>query len=170
MQLFAGDERAGRGVEVAVECSGLVAVFTVAQVLYFDHVGVVLLRILCTCGYIASFRVDGREVVADRCVVLSNAVERGHGAFEFSRVGNGIVGFEFVQYFGVLVCIGQYDHVTPVFRRAAHHRRTADVDVFNRVLQRAIGFGNGGFKRVEVHNQHVDGLNAVLGQCRHVLG
>ena len=170
MQLFAGDERARRGVEVAVECGGLVAVFTVAQVLYFDHIGVVLLRILRTCSDITGLRVDAGKVIADRCVVLGNAVERSDGAFELGRVGNSVVGFEFVQYFGVLIRVGQYDHVAPVFRCAAYHRRTADVDVFNRVLQRAVGFGNGGFKRVEVHNQHVDGVNTVLGQCRHVLG
>ena len=35
---------------------------------------------------------------------------------------------------------------------------------------RATGLGHGGFKRVQVHHQQVDGLDAVFLQGGHVLG
>ncbi len=43
-----------------------------------------------------------------------------------------------------------------------HHRRAADVDVFDHVLELDAGFRGGLLERVEIHHHHVDGLNAVL--------
>ena len=82
------------------------------------------------------------EVVADRCVVLSNAVERSDGAFELGRVGNSVVGFEFVQYFGVLVRVGQYDHVAPVFA-ALRTIAGMPMSMFSIASSSAVGFGSG---------------------------
>ena len=58
----------------------------------------------------------------------------------------------------------------PIFRSAAHHGGAANVDVFNRVIQGAIGLGHSGLKRVEVDHQQVDGFNAVVLQRLHVFG
>ena len=58
----------------------------------------------------------------------------------------------------------------PVFGGAAHHRRSAYVYVFNRVVQRAIGHSDGGFKRVQIDHQQIDGFNAVVLQGLHVGG
>jgi hypothetical protein len=66
--------------------------------------------------------------------------------------------------------VGQHAHVLPVLGGAAHHGGAADVDVLDRVFQRATGLGHGGFKRVEVDHQQVDGVDAVVLQRRHVLG
>jgi hypothetical protein len=80
------------------------------------------------------------------------------------------VRFQLGQHGGVLVGVGQHAHVFPVLGGAAHHGGAADVDVLDGVGQRAAGLGHGGFKRVEVDHQQVDGVDAVLLQGRHVLG
>ena len=49
------------------------------------------------------------------------------------------------------------------------HRRAADVDVLDRILQRAAGFGDGRLERIQVDHEHIDGVDAVRGQCRTVL-
>ena len=56
----------------------------------------------------------------------------------------------------------------PVFGRTAHHGWATNVDVFNRVIQCAIGHGHRGFKWVEVDHQHVDGVDAMGFQRLHV--
>ena len=49
-----------------------------------------------------------------------------------------------------------------VLGRAAQHGRAADIDVLDGVLERAVGLRDGGFERVEVHDDEVDELDAVL--------
>ena len=55
-----------------------------------------------------------------------------------------------------------------VFRRAPQHGRSADVYVFNRLIEGHAGPGDRFFKRVEVHHDEVDGLDLVLPHGRFV--
>ena len=73
------------------------------------------------------------------------------------------------QHTSVLRCIGQHPHVFVVFCSAAHHRWATNVDVFNRVFQRAARLGNRGLKRVQINYKQVNCVNVVCCQCRHVL-
>ena len=50
-----------------------------------------------------------------------------------------------------------------VFGRAAEHRRTADVDVLDGVLEGDIRLGDGLLERVEVHDDEIDRADTVLG-------
>ena len=77
---------------------------------------------------------------------------------------------QLIEHRRVLARIGQHRHIFPVLGRAAHHGWAADVDVLDGVFQRATRLGHGGFKRVEVDHQQVDGVNAVGLQGGHVLG
>ena len=49
-----------------------------------------------------------------------------------------------------------------VFRRGPHHGRTADIDIFDRVFETAVGIGDGLLKRVEVDDDQVDSCDIVL--------
>lgn len=49
-----------------------------------------------------------------------------------------------------------------VLRGAAEHGRAADVDVLDGVLEGAVRLRDGGFERIEVHDDEVDELDAVL--------
>ena len=55
-----------------------------------------------------------------------------------------VVGFEFGSDGREIGGVGNDGDVFPVFRGGAHHGRAADVDVFNRVFQCAVWFGDGG--------------------------
>jgi hypothetical protein len=176
LQLHAGDQRAGGRVQVAVQRGLLVAVLAVAQVLHLGEDAVALAGEQRTLGHVGLRQLlclerDGRQVVADGAVVLRDAVERGHRQREAQLVGQlAAVGLQLGQHGCVLVGRGDDAHVLPVLGGAAHHGGAADVDVLDRVGQRATGLGHGGFKGVEVDHQQVDGVDAVLLERRHVLG
>ena len=57
----------------------------------------------------------------------------------------------------------------PVFGGGAHHGRAADVNVFNRVFQRAACFGDGGGKGVEIDAHKVNIADAVFRHLRGVV-
>ena len=71
-------------------------------------------------------------------------------------------GFHFGGDGGEVGGVGNDGDVFPVFRGGAHHGRTADVDVFNRVFQRAVRLGDGGGEGVKVDAHEVDVADAVL--------
>ena len=170
LQLLGGHQRAGRGVQVAVERGDLVRILAVAQVLQLDEAAVGLTGELAQLGHArAFFELDAGEVVADGAVVLADAVERGDRQGEAGLVTELATGLEFVDHGRVLGRIGQHRHVFPILRRTAHHGRAADVDVLDGVFQRAAGLGHRGFKRVEIDDEQVDGVDAVGFQRGHVL-
>ena len=78
-------------------------------------------------------------------------------------------GFHFGGDGGEVGGIGNDGDVFPVFRGGAHHGRAADVDVFNRVFQRAVWLGDGGGEGVEVHAHQVDVADVVLFHSGNVI-
>ena len=48
-----------------------------------------------------------------------------------------------------------------IFRRRTHQRRPADIDIFDRFVERNAGARNGLLERVEVHHHHVDRFEAM---------
>ena len=74
---YTDPEVAWAGLTEAVERGPLVRVLAVAQVGHLDETGVGL----GGEGVHAAFRVAGREVIADRVVVLGDTVESGDGQF-----------------------------------------------------------------------------------------
>ena len=147
-------------------------VFAVAQILHFYVARVELRWVGQTHGLVLQplAGVDGRQIVADGAVVLADAIKRRH------RQGKACIWADLAlrtplgEQAGILRGVGEHRHIAPVFGRAAHHGRATDVDVFDRVFQRAVGACHRGFKRIKVHHQHVDGVNALLGQGLHVGG
>ena len=57
-----------------------------------------------------------------------------------------------------------------ILGRAPQHRRSADVDIFNRLVQRRAGLCHRRLEWIEVHHHQVEGLDAVRLQLRQVLG
>ncbi len=57
-----------------------------------------------------------------------------------------------------------------ILRRGAHHRRAADVDVLDRLIERAVGARHRRAKRVQVDDDQLDPGNIVPLQRVHVLG
>ena len=64
---------------------------------------------------------------------------------------------------GVVGRIDQHRHVGMVLGRGAQHRRPADVDVLDRFVIGAVGPRDRRGERIEIDDQQVDRLDAVLG-------
>ena len=73
-----------------------------------------------------------------------------------------------IQDLTVIGRIANHDHIFVIFCRRAQHRRTADVDIFNRIFKRALIFCDGLLEGIEVDYHHIDGGYAVRGQRLHV--
>ncbi len=80
--------------------------------------------------------------------------------------GGAFVLLHLVHDLGIIRRVHDHGHVLVVLGRGPQQRGAADVDVFDGVLQSAIGFGNGLLELVEVDHHQVDGFNAV---GRHLL-
>jgi len=68
----------------------------------------------------------------------------------------------------IVIGIDHHAHPRMVLGRRAQHRRTADVDVFDRLVVTAIGSRHGCRERIQVDHQQVDGSDSVLGHHRIV--
>ena len=68
---------------------------------------------------------------------------------------------EFRQHLLVVGRLDHHGHVGVVLGGGADHRRPADVDVLDAVVEGA-AFGDGRLERIEVHHQKIDRLDAVL--------
>ena len=58
------------------------------------------------------------------------------------------MGLQFGDHGVVLAGVSEDGHIFPVFGGAAHHGRAADVDIFNRLFQRARSTRHRRFERV----------------------
>ncbi len=77
---------------------------------------------------------------------------------------------EFIRDGIVIAGRGHDRDVVKILGGGTDHGRTADVDVFDQLFERDSGLGSGLFEGVEIHDDHVDGGNAVFGNGGHVLG
>ena len=73
---------------------------------------------------------------------------------------------EFREQRRIVGWIDDHADIAPVFRRRSHHGRTADVDVLDRVLERAAGLRHGFAERIEIDHDEIDGRNRMLFQRR----
>ena len=71
---------------------------------------------------------------------------------------------------GVVGDAGVDGDILEVLGRGANHRGTPDVDVFDQMAEGDAGLRGGLFEGVEIHDHHVDRLNAVCGDGCFVLG
>ena len=69
--------------------------------------------------------------------------------------------FESLQEGWVLIRVGENGHMSMIFRRCSHHGGPANVDLLNRLLPADARLGDGAHKGIEIHNHHIDGLNAL---------
>ena len=57
-----------------------------------------------------------------------------------------------------------------ILGRSAHHRRTADIDVLDGVVERATGLGHRLAEGIEIHHHQIDGRDAMLRHDRQMAG
>ena len=70
----------------------------------------------------------------------------------------------------VIAGVDHHRHRGEILGRRPQHRRPADVDVFQRLIQRNTGAADGVGKGIEVDRHQIDGGDAVSRQFRHLFG
>ncbi len=173
LQLRPAGEQAACHARLAIEGRALVRVLAVAHVLRLDELQVEHRGVLRARRHV-------------RARVLGAGIERGQVIGDHAVVGGGVsedllrqrelgcalhaTGFQLCEHLRVVGRLDHHRHVLPVLRRRAQHRRAADVDVLDRIVERAVGLGRGLRKRVEVDDEQIDRADAVFFQRRHVRG
>ena len=110
------------------------------------------------------------QVIGDGVVVIGRAHEHLHRQVLAGLEGRvPLVGLHFIQNAGIIHGIGNHRDGSVILGGGAEHGRTADVDLFNGFLQRHVRPGDGFFKRIQIHADQVDGLDAVFLRLADVL-
>jgi len=104
-----------------------------------------------------------REVARDGGVVLRRAGIHflGQLATQFRRCVAAVLPHR-IQHTAIIRRIADHGHRAVIFRGGAEHRRPADVDVLDRLLERHSGFADGRLEPVQVHTDEIDRQEAVL--------
>ena len=109
--------------------------------------------------------------------------EVGDGPIVAGGVGEGLagqataqlrrgaaVGRHLIENLRVLSGTGGDGGESVVLRGRTHHRRPANVDLLDRLVQRNALPRHGSLEGVQVHHDQLEGQDAMLGQGLHVLG
>ncbi len=109
------------------------------------------------------------EPVRDHAVVARGVCVdfRGKASAQVQR--GAVVRVQGLDQLGIIGRIDQGGDVLVVLGRGAQHRRSADVDVLDRIVHAAIRRGGSLLERIQVDDQQVDALDAVRGHHRIVL-
>ena len=148
--------------EAAVQAGFLVGVVPVAQFLVQGRADAE--------AALGAFRALVAQVVGDGVVVIGGAHEHLHCQVFAGFQGRvSLVGLHFIQNARVVRGIGHDGDGGVVLGGGTEHGRAADVDLFNRFLQRDVRLGDGFLKGVQVHADQVNGLDAVFLRLAHML-
>ncbi|CSF45773.1 Uncharacterised protein [Shigella sonnei] len=148
-----------------IEGSLLVAVLAVTHILLLNEVQVQ--RAWEATGGFFAFTVVSRnhaaEVVGNHAVVGGSVFEGFDGEVETGckRQRSFVVIHLFNN--GVVVAALHHDcDIFMVLSGGAHHGRAADIDVLNRIFQRAAFTSNSLGERIQVNNHHIDRLDLMF--------
>ena len=157
-----GGDDAHRRAALDVERTALVRVLAVAQLAGEVELQVQRARPLRGLRFV----LDARGEPHAHLAVVAGGMGVALGGIAAALRGGGAAGGEGLEEAVVVGRVGEHRDAGVVLRRRAQHGRSADVDVLDGVLVRAIGLRDRRFERVEVHHQQVDGFDAVLGHDR----
>lgn len=165
LQLLGG--RDGRFLYLFFYIEGglLVAVLTVAHILLLDVVEVQGTREAAgrLFGLAVVRRHQRAEVVGDHAVVGGGVLEGLDGEIEAGGIAQrAVVVVHLGNDGGVVAALHHDGDVFMVLGGGAHHGRAADIDILDRVFQRAIRARHGLGERIQIDDHHVDRLDVML--------
>ena len=130
------------------------AVLAIAQILFLGELAIEgAWELAWRCFWCVVGAQHSPEVVRDHAIILRRVLIGTDGQTETGRMrGGAIVGGHFSQHFVIVCSVNNNSHVFVVFRSSTHHGRAADIDVLDRIFQRATGFGHGLREWVQVHH------------------
>ena len=146
-----------------VKGCALVRVLAIAHVLCLDELaveGAWESNTAFSCQLLTAL-VNTAQVIGDHAIVGGGVFEGLERQIKTLGVGQA-AALERSKNAGVITGVDHNRHVLVILGRAADHGRATDVDIFNRVGQAAVGFGNRSSEGIQVDHDHVDRLDAVL--------
>ena len=103
------------------------------------------------------------EIIGDGAVIGRRVLKGTDSEVKATRLIKATgIGRHLCQNAFVATDIDDDRHIGVIFRCRSHHCWAADIDIFNRIKQVAIGLGNRLLEGVKVDYHHVDGANAVF--------
>ena len=113
----------------------------------------------------------GVHLAGDHRIVVGGDGEGvGHEGCEQILSDLSVVGLHGIEDVGVLLRSGDDRHGLVVLGSGTDHAGSSDVDVLDDLLESCSLLENGLFEGIEVDDDHVDGLDAHVGDGLHVLG
>ena len=109
----------------------------------------------------ASARVQRGQVVRDHAVVARRCARTPSWPARTAWRASTPPASQLGEHARIVRRVDRPRDVLPVLGRGAQHRRAADVDVLDRLVERAVGARHGLRERIQVDHQHVDRLDAV---------
>ena len=114
--------------------------------------------------------VEAAEVVGDGAIVRGRVLEHLGGQVTTGGIGDGAaVRRHLVDDEGIVGAIHHDRDMGMVLRGGSQHRRAADIDVLDGGRDVAGGVRHGLLEGIQVHDQQIDGSDAVLVHHRVVL-
>ena len=107
------------------------------------------------------------QIVGNQSIVIGSMLIYLVHEIEFCLFGDTAVG-KFVKYLGIVLRVYHNSYVLIVLCRTSEHRRSADINVFDRRLQIYTGFFDGFLERIEVDYDNVDRVNVHLLEEVHM--
>ena len=148
----------------AIEGGSLMGIFPVAHVLnFFPLAGKNLREASALIVFIKT-----REIVRDHAVVAGSMSEDLLGERKARGSRDGAFCLDFSSHGRVVGRIDDHGNGLVILGRSADHRRTANVDIFDRILKRAVGLGDRLLERIKIHADDIDRINAVCLKRSHV--
>ena len=171
LQLPVMRERAGGRLRFNIERCLLMRVLAVTHCLRLRVAQVEPVGKGLQAGLLAFLYRQRGEVVGDHAVIFGGMRER---FFSERKTGCGCCGAVMHRHLfhqaRVVAGIGDDGDEAIILGGSAHHRRPADVDIFNRIVQCDIRFGDSRGEWIQIHHHHIDGRNMVRGHCFRMVG
>ncbi len=84
--------------------------------------------------------------------------------------GRAAAGLDLLEDLAVLPLVRGDSGEGMVLGRRADHRRPADIDLLDRLIERHARLADRGFERIKIDDHQFEGQDAVFGQGPHVFG
>ena len=114
--------------------------------------------------------VHAGKIVGDGPIVKGRVGKGLAGQFPPQFQGGAAVGLDLLQDLAILPGVGGDGREGMVLGRRADHRRAADIDLFDGLIERHARLADRGFERIKIDDNQLEGQDAMLGQGLHVLG
>ena len=108
------------------------------------------------------------QIIGDRAVVMRGVCKDLFRQRQARFRIDGVRASQLIEHQRVVSRIDDHCDALMILRRRTQHCRAADIDVLDRVVERALGTRDGLLERIEIDDENFDRIDRVIGQRAHV--